>query len=691
MAYKLEKTSSGYDIVINGFEKGIALSPYDGIADMRNVDPTTVPMEASVAMATEAMITQASITSATFTVNDTTDVFTYNGTIPLAVNTAITVSNSGGALPTGMIANQAYYVKTVPTSTTFTLSASIGGATLNVSSAGSGTNSFSTINMGTPKFIRNTSIVENEITSGNEIYILYFLLDSNGRCWVLDNLAYGNTGKWIYLNNLSSEASLQGGNGLIAWKNWLFVWQSASLRIISLINGGFSTLSYLSTENNWTTWKSSSDIFNLGASDVSHYALIGQDDAVYFCNGYGVGSILEVEGETFAPNSAVSVTGSVSTTSSDETLSYNGTASSSPFSNLDIGSSITGTNIPDGTFIASINSPTSVELSQDASGSSSSGTFTIPQSNTFNNTALAIPKTDEAVSLAELGINLLVGGRNNFIYPWDRVSPSYNFPIFLSENYVSRMVTVNTTCYIFVGRRGRIYVTNGSNANFYYKVPDFLSNTVNPTFIWTDAMYTRNLIFFGVRCRDNAGNTINQFGGLWALTPENASGWLINQLSYATYSGYANAVWPNLGSANSVTLSTGIFGANTGYGMFAGWNDGTNGGVDKQISTPYTAGQSYIDSDMIPVGTFLNKQTYQNVEFKLTTPLVSGESVALYWRSNITDSFTPLTLTSGGATGDLSGYANVNFQQIQWIQIRAVLTSTASSPSYVRLRELRIR
>ena len=148
MAYRLEKTTAGQDIVIDGWENGIADNPYKGLADMRNVDPTTIDGEVSVAMAPDAMITQGPISGVTFTVNDSTDVFTYNGVVPLEVNTAIMVTNSGGALPTGMSANTPYYVKTVPTSTTFTLSTSVGGSTLNVSSTGSGTNTFSTINKG---------------------------------------------------------------------------------------------------------------------------------------------------------------------------------------------------------------------------------------------------------------------------------------------------------------------------------------------------------------------------------------------------------------------------------------------------------------------------------------------------------------------------------------------------------------
>ena len=114
MSYRQEKTSNGTDIVIDGWNAGITDNPYEGIYDMRNCDATTIPGEVSVAMSTQAMNTQASITSATVTVDHTTSIFTYNGIIPLNINTAITFTNSGGALPTGLVAYTPYYILTTP-------------------------------------------------------------------------------------------------------------------------------------------------------------------------------------------------------------------------------------------------------------------------------------------------------------------------------------------------------------------------------------------------------------------------------------------------------------------------------------------------------------------------------------------------------------------------------------------------
>ncbi len=59
---------------------------------------------------------------------------------PFAANDPVVFSTSG-SLPTGLTAGTVYYVKTVLTANTFTVSATAGGAAINTSSAGSGTHS----------------------------------------------------------------------------------------------------------------------------------------------------------------------------------------------------------------------------------------------------------------------------------------------------------------------------------------------------------------------------------------------------------------------------------------------------------------------------------------------------------------------------------------------------------------------
>lgn len=595
MSYTIEKTKAGQDIIINGWENGISQDPYSGISDMRNVDPITIPGEISVARGTESNFTPINISNVTVIVDNTTSVFTYNGTIPLTIGTPVRFTNSGGALPAGLLASACYYILTIPTPTTFTISLSAGGTQKLVTDNGSGTNTFTAINMGTPQ----------EIVGQGTAQGFYIMYDSNGRVWGYLSVAPGTyNNRWIYLNNLTNETTPTNAIGnIVQWKGYILLLTSNGVGYCQVDN--FSTMTL---KTSWhLTWQSA-------LNGSKHKALVDYDYSLYFCNGSAVGSLLEVEGKTFDPTDATT---------------YN-----------------------------------------------------------YNAETLLIPSFDTTTCLALLGVNLLIGGMLNYIYPWDKVSVGYNSPIFLSENYISRMVTVNTTTYIFAGYRGRIFITNGSNANLFWKIPDFLSNTTSPYFTWTDATFNRNQLYFGFRCQSNSATTINQYGGLWAIdisgSQANAPR-LENIMSYNTYSGYVSAVCQFRGVSYSTVPS------NDGYGLFIGWNDGSVGGIDKGISSPYTGGQAYVTTDFLPVGLFLTPKTFTNIEFKLATPLVTGESVALYYRKNITEAFVALPITEGGAVGELSGIAKGNFQNVQWIQIKAVLTSIATNPSYCRLKEIRIR
>jgi len=691
MSYRIEKNGENKDIVIDGWENGIADSPFTGIPDMRGIDPSSVLGEASVALKTTAMYTQAPITNATVTADHPTDTFTYDGVIPLEVNTAIKFTNTGGALPTGLSVDTAYYIKTIPTSTTFTISeVSAGGTVLNITGSGSGTNTFSTIQMGTPKCLKSLNIVSQV---GLDMFY-YFILDSNKRIWIYDSTAPGleSSNKWVYMHNQPSESIYPTGFiEFEGYKNHLFLFSYSYVNVIRLLDTSTAlpSLAYLTTKNSWvTSWKQITHLGTVSSSINSRYSLVGQDDKLYFCNNNYIGSIGTTTDATesdYMGKFSLAETHSASdgvTTNGSSTI----TTATNFFQNTDVGAIIVGTGIPSGTTIASVtNSKTAVLLYENATITATGVTFTITQSYSYNDLALNIPNTESSNCLAELGEDLLIGTLSEKIYPWDRISPSFKFPIFCPERRIERMVTLGTNTFIFAGNRGNIYITNGTNVDNYKKIPDHLSNTINPYFTWKNAIGIRNKLYFGLSVTNNAGTTINEYGGLWEIDIKTGSLVLKNKLSYGTYSGYVFAL-----TENKMRYPYGASSAD-GYGLYIGWYSGSVGGVDIGSSLPYSGGESYIDTDMIPIGQFIEKTTPTNLEFKLSTPLVTGESVAIYYRDNITEAYTLVPITQGGGVGDLSGIAIPNFENLEWIQLRAVLTSTATSPSYVRLREIRIR
>jgi hypothetical protein len=593
MAYTIE----GRDIVINGFENGIADAPEAGISDMRNMNIISIPKEAAVSFATTSYTLPSVATTFTVTSLANDEIQQLSAT-EVTTGTAVTFTTTG-TLPAGLSLATTYWLAPGITANTnrvyTTIGTSIGGL-VNITDNGTGTHTMTSINMGRPMhFDRSNGVVG----SGS------FLIDNNGRAW--SNIP-GGAGNWCFLGNTTlTNAS---GNGIVFYTGsdglqWLFVFRN---QLIDYCQWGSAiTWVYAWDPPNGTA--GTGYVLNTAAgTNNPHDALVGYDNTVYFTDGSYLGSFFEKLGNNFNP--------------------------------------------------------------------ASSSTYTSAKK------AANLPKFDVSICIAELGKNLLIGAQRNFIYSWDRISTGLSVPIQIAESFTSTMVTANTNVYIFAGNRGRVYVTNGSQANLLLKMPDHLSDTVEPYFTWGGATYLKNNVIFGVKATDNAGNAINNYGGVWAFNLDNNALRCLNQLSYGTYSGYASAM---------ANVTTSYLGNNpAGFGFYAGWDSGSSTyGVDATSSTPYTNYQSYIDTDLIPIGLFLQKRTLENIEFKLAAKLVSGEGVKISYRTNITEAFTLIGETT--TVGALSDVYPPNFENVQWIQLRIQTKSTGSTPSYVRLTEVRLR
>jgi hypothetical protein len=596
MAYDTEKNGQDTDIVINGFEEGIAPSPYDGIADIRNADIISVPHEAPVAFKTSALTLPPAQSAVAFSAVAATNVLTVTSTTGYYNGMAVYIDSYTS---TGLAAGDVYFVGSI-SGNTFKLYTNLSLST-EVDVTGDGTGTLTTTQMG-----------EIVFSAAYPSSPFQFLIDENGRVWNVNMIALSLPGGTLPVNAVSwlgnTTLTNANGDGIVAFKGYLLVFRQSAIDYLPLSNiqSGVTKTSWV---YGWQTPSSSAFL---------HHAISAQDDAVYFCNNSFVGSILENAGSTFNP--------------------------------------------------------------------SSSSTYT------YNAEALAIPLGDATTYLAELGTDLLVGGLRNFVYPWDRVSTSYNYPLVLGESRTYRIVSTNSNAYIFAGDRGRIYITNGSNVEEFFKIPDHISGTISPYFmIGTpeagthngDAIYWRNQIYFSFSCEKNDGTAIETVAGIWAIDITTKAFRLVHKPSYSGYAG------------KFTNLFTFLRPRPDGDGVYGCWSN-SGAGIDAPSTSPYTSYETYIDTDYIPVGTYLNPTTDKNIEFKLATPLVSGETLRMYYRQKLSDSFTLLTNGSSSngvfsTAGILSGFTTVNFQKSQWLQIRVEYSSTASSPSYTRLREIRIR
>lgn len=323
---------------------------------------------------------------------------------------------------------------------------------------------------------------------------------------------------------------------------------------------------------------------------------------------------------------------------------------------------------------------------------------------TASNERVNLPPFEQVTSFAELGNSLLIGCKGNVVYPWNQVDVTPGGLIFLPEDNVVNILTVNNIAYLFAGTRGNIYITDGSIASLAIKVPDYCAGVpgspatyLNPTFTWGGAAYIRGSIYFSVfdQTSAKAGNC----GGIWSFVPTQnfyigqdigMALRLKAQNSYASYNGGAFLVIPRLTQTASQSL------------YWAAWESSTTSptyGIDYSNGGTSASFPAVIETDYIKTGTFFDTKTDMQIEVKLTAPLDVGATIAISQRTTPTGAWTSVgTIATTSTTIDpaslLAAYLVANYQRSQWLQLQLTLTpltSSAASNSFVRLREIRIR
>lgn len=634
MAYQIDPTNG--DIIIGGFEQGIGDSPYTGLTDAKSVNLSGVPGEASVNFSMQGVNQVPQYTNGTFTtdINGNLNLTVANGNF-LENGQAITVSASTiSGLTAGTAPLWVYGASKQSGVLEWLQVVSVYGGSSALTLGTTGTATFSTVNMATPKFFANAS-QGGSFGSGKG----NFMIDSAGKVWsdyvlTAGGVSIPSTSSWTYTGNTTFSDSK--GNGLVYWRTarsnlagdwdgWLLLFRDGAIDYCNIngVSGGTAYHNEGTYVYGWNpataTTGQSAYLSGNRVSACPHNAIVGPDGRVYFCDYYNIRKIYQtdlVTPKTFSPTDNTSFT----------------------------------------------------QL-------------------TFN----LLPINDISTCLSPLGTDMLIGGIYNQAYRWNTTSNLITNPILLAESYVSSIITVNTNAYIFCGNRGNIYVTNGSQANVYKKVPDHISGTPEPYFIWGGTTFNKNRLYFSVYVMNNAGTAISGYGGIWVIDIPTGAMWLSNQLSYGTYAGYATAL-ASIPPVPYYPITTPQVSEPAGIGLLAGWSNTAAGtfGVDQSISTPYTGGQSYIISDLIPIGTLLKPTTPAQVEFKLATPLLAGETVELQVATDLSSSFTSAVIVSGDGSLVSGNSTSFPIQEIQWLQIKAILTGISSNPSYNRLTQLRV-
>lgn len=276
------------EIIIKDWQNGIGASPHMGFALIKSAEIDSFP--GSVRAGKLPVSEFPTAFSQVVTADPATEILTAaGGTVPVT-GTAVQISNSGGALPTGLSANTNYFVINLG-GLFFRLATTIAnanaGTAINITGAGSGTNTVATVTPGT---------INHQVYDPRAGTI--FAIDSNGRVWYSEGSLYMLLG-----GNTLTNAS---GQGLVVFRTsdgtatYLFAFRNASIDVVNV----FGT-----SQKEAPSWTNSWQSMNTGAgSSNSHKAIVGQDNIIYFTDDRYIGSIVEKAGSVFDPSNAATYT-----------------------------------------------------------------------------------------------------------------------------------------------------------------------------------------------------------------------------------------------------------------------------------------------------------------------------------------------------------------------------------------------
>lgn len=289
--------------------------------------------------------------------------------------------------------------------------------------------------------------------------------------------------------------------------------------------------------------------------------------------------------------------------------------------------------------------------------------------------------SDIISDLVDLQSTLVISGIRD-IYTWDYISANVTAPTPIGEN-ISSIVNLLNNIYVFAGQKGNIYISNGFSAQLFTKVPDYIAGVIDPVWSWGGVMVKRSKLYFQALAQTTAGANI--LAGVFsviaspATVGEVASGLIMeSQNSYGLTP--ATGALPNGLLIDNSPSSTGF------NSYYSAWSNGPIvGGIDYNDTTLWQNFEPVIETDIIPIGKILDKKTFGNIEFKLDRPLTSGDQISLYWRPSLSDSYI---LIGTSSTNQLSEYYTSNISQAQWAQFRIQFKCASSGSSFIPLREV---
>lgn len=282
---------------INNFQSGIAKSPHIGFADFKNLDIDSQPGAVSLNLrANQQSYTPFSAVAFTRSgdtlVNTVYDFADTAFAATIYGNNIRAVKFTGADLPDPLVQGTTYwliYVGFAISKVATTYNNAVAGTFITLNDAGSGAMTMASVDM-----VIIQGIVK-DINSG-----IYYAVDDDGRVWKRP------VGEEVWYS-INCEADLTNaalttayGKGIAIWKDYLVVYR---------IVGGNLNLDFFGNLSTGTaTWVGTITTGQATNALWSHHSFVSRNGKLYWGNGRYVGSLLEVDGQTFDPTNAATYT-----------------------------------------------------------------------------------------------------------------------------------------------------------------------------------------------------------------------------------------------------------------------------------------------------------------------------------------------------------------------------------------------
>lgn len=285
---------------------------------------------------------------------------------------------------------------------------------------------------------------------------------------------------------------------------------------------------------------------------------------------------------------------------------------------------------------------------------------TVTPTVTSNNTALNLPDGMYVSCLEEYNTKIAIGvhGGSSYysrgtlpvarLYFWNRQlgtlgNPGLaDLPIIFSESGINAIKQHANKLYVSAGTQGNIYLTDSTN---YIKLPTI--------------PYARHVVNSEATVYANSLSISPQGNLLVGLSGENSTDSKMGIYEFNLSDTKYPVSYRTTTSTNSQNLKIGFINPVSYQTMNVGWADGSTYGVDYTDYVMYESYGGVIETDMIKVGDFYNKSTYEHIEFCLAEPFVSGQNIRISYRLNSKDNYAEIGTWGYSTIGGVISHADV--------------------------------